>query len=100
MTYLAGIVDGEGWIVWDRGKYLVIGVSMADEDVIRTLSILTGTAYQSYPYTSRVRKDGGQLKTRYMIRWFGGKARCLATALAPYLGERKRATALSRPPRP
>jgi len=95
--YVAGIIDGEGWIglsspnrKWGR-QIPQICVSMADEDVVRKLKAITGVGNVTIRPPQKGREHH---KTIY--RWTvykGADAAGVLMTIWPLLGERRRAKA-------
>lgn len=89
IAWFAGIFEGEGCIATTRSKYPWLQVAMSDEDVIRRLHSVSGCG--------TVRALATRPGYKPMWEWRAGKrtdvARLLC-AMAPLLGERRRAKAL------
>lgn len=88
--YLAGLVDGEGWIgtARDRGRITpVVQLRMSDEDIIQRASGALGVSYRQNTCPSHV--EGGY-KPQFQIDVRGRRALALLDLLYPILGERRR----------
>ena len=91
LTWLAGLVEGEGCIDLQRGRYPRLRVAMTDRDVVgRVASLLDSTLRLSY---SRENQPIWHAEKQ------GARAVEVLEAILPYMGARRShqiATALSR----
>lgn len=85
IAWVAGIVEGEGWIGHDKRSVTPkIKVHMTDEDVIRRLHKITGVGNVSRPYPL----PSGKLSWTWRVERPRQSAGLLMTLL-PFLGERR-----------
>lgn len=84
--YVAGIIDGEGWML--AAPWPTVAVKMTDEDVIRRLQALTGVGNVTGPRIRAGRKP--------IWQWTVSRSRDVAALLMtvyPLLGQRRQAKA-------
>ena len=88
IAWVAGIVEGEGWIGTskDNPRTPRIKVSMTDEDVIARVAVIWQRTYQS-------RRPQSQ-KPYYTVSLAGHHAAEWLMTLLPFLGKRRRAKAI------
>lgn len=65
LGYLAGIFDGEGWIVTNRKTAVSLNIAMTDFDVIYKLHDQTGIGSIEGPFTT---KKGKKLQLKWVVR--------------------------------
>lgn len=87
IAWLAGIIEGEGSIYWDkRSKNSVrISVSMTDEDVVRRIHALVGVGAVSV-------KTRPTVTGKLVYRWDAGhklEVRPLLVSVRPWMGLRR-----------
>lgn len=93
VAWAAGLFEGEGYIGFVKrgpGHVAVMAVSMTDEDVVRSFHARVGVGRVDGPYIR-----GGKRKPSWQWHAIGFEnAQALVVAFWPWLGQRRRATAL------
>lgn len=87
ITWLAGILEGEGSFVLRKPRQVGVQVQMADRDVVDRVSKIFGKKTNG-PYRDGRRPDGKDL---YTAAVWGDAAVAVMKAIEPFMGERRKA---------
>lgn len=88
-AWLAGIIEGEGTIVWHAVNSVAINVFMTDEDVLQRCHAVSGVGTLRGPYTATRRPS-----QKPIWKWSVTRADDVVTfltAIRPWMGQRRTA---------
>lgn len=92
-AYLAGIIDGEGWITVHKTKgryyYLYLGVKMTTTEALELLSSASGKDMQKYHWGKPSNSP------TYQVMLYGKEVQQLLELLFPYLRVKRRQATLA-----
>lgn len=88
IAWVAGIIEGEGCLLLERGIYPRVAVTMTDEDVILKLFKVTGTG----TCVSKQPLKSGKIAYHWQVRRYEDVARFLMQII-PHLGNRRKVKA-------
>ncbi len=96
LAFLAGLLEGEGSFILDRGKWPRIKLKMTDEDVVRKAYELAGTGTMSGPHKVPKADGSGYHKDNWSWRVCNQyECYALMVAILPWMGTRRREQIMS-----